>query len=337
MIHSHVIIARVACCAIAVCYVMPATYADTTDFETTAAGVTPVDNAMLSESYVTGPTSVRFGFDTTDDLAIDTNAHFESRETSGDTISAYKSGPTDSGPLDGDLTPAGSGGNWLLRAPGNFGNGIDIKGGDDFLVVYSGALPTSASGQIWDIDGVSASIFERWLVEALDESGNLIASQTSPQYSTKSNPPVDSRDGWPWTFSFDDLDNPIEIIRVSWTGEIGGFDAGFAFDNFNATVAASDQDRDGIDDADDNCVLIENPDQRDSNGDGFGNACDADLNDDCVVNVVDLGLLKSVFFTADPDADFNGDSIVNVVDLGIMKTGFFMAPGPSSWPNGCDT
>ena len=27
-----------------------------------------------------------------------------------------------------------------------------------------------------------------------------------------------------------------------------------------------------------------NPDQRDTNGDGFGNACDADLNNDNIVN-----------------------------------------------------
>ena len=38
---------------------------------------------------------------------------------------------------------------------------------------------------------------------------------------------------------------------------------------------------------------------------------------------IDLGLLRSVFFTPDADADFNGDGIVNVVDLGILRSGFF--------------
>jgi len=32
----------------------------------------------------------------------------------------------------------------------------------------------------------------------------------------------------------------------------------------------------------------------------------------------------------DFDADFNGDSIVNAIDLGIFKSLFFMTPGPSA-------
>ncbi|MEO1576696.1 MAG: hypothetical protein AAFU65_17245, partial [Pseudomonadota bacterium] len=77
-------------------------------------------------------------------------------------------------------------------------------------------------------------------------------------------------------------------------------------------------------------LLVANADQRDTDGDGFGNACDADLNNDGVINVIDLGILRTVFFTADPDADFNGDGTVNVVDLGIMRSAFFGAPGPAA-------
>lgn len=31
-------------------------------------------------------------------------------------------------------------------------------------------------------------------------------------------------------------------------------------------------------------------------GDGMGNACDPDLNNDCVVSVVDLGIMRSLYF-----------------------------------------
>ena len=79
----------------------------------------------------------------------------------------------------------------------------------------------------------------------------------------------------------------------------------------------------------DNCTLVPNANQRDTDGDGYGNICDADINNDGIVNVIDLGLFRAVFFTGDADADFNGDGIVNVIDLGVLKSGFFQPPGPS--------
>ncbi len=92
-----------------------------------------------------------------------------------------------------------------------------------------------------------------------------------------------------------------------------------------------DTDNDGVPDTDDNCTRIPNPDQRDSNNDGFGNICDADTNNDCVVNVIDLGLLRANFFAqGDLDTDFNGDGVTNVVDLGILRKFFFDEVGPSA-------
>ncbi len=99
---------------------------------------------------------------------------------------------------------------------------------------------------------------------------------------------------------------------------------------------ADDRDGDGIDSNDDNCIEAFNPDQHDSNGDGIGNRCDADLNNDCIVNVVDLGIFRTRFFTADADADLNGNGVVNVVDLGILRTLFFRVPGPSGELNLCN-
>ena len=90
-----------------------------------------------------------------------------------------------------------------------------------------------------------------------------------------------------------------------------------------------DTDGDGVPDIDDNCTLVANPLQRNTNGDDFGNYCDPDLNDDGIVNAIDLGLFKSVFFTADANADLNGDGTVNAIDLGIFKGFFFLPPGPA--------
>jgi hypothetical protein len=107
-------------------------------------------------------------------------------------------------------------------------------------------------------------------------------------------------------------------------------------ENFSASYvlaagfqSAPDTDGDLVKDFTDNCSERANADQRDTDGDGFGNFCDPDLNDDNVVNFVDLGIMESVFFTADADADLDGSGSVNFTDLGIVKEFFFDAPGPS--------
>ena len=99
--------------------------------------------------------------------------------------------------------------------------------------------------------------------------------------------------------------------------------------------AVADTDGDGVPDNADNCTQVANAGQVDSNGDGFGNRCDADLTNDCAVNFLDLATMKSVFFTTDADADLSGDGQVNFVDLGIMKSLFFGPPGPSGVTEDC--
>lgn len=98
-----------------------------------------------------------------------------------------------------------------------------------------------------------------------------------------------------------------------------------------------DTDGDGVQDEDDNCLDAANPDQRDADADGIGNACDADLNNNCVVNFEDVGLMKAVFFSNDPVADLNGDGVVNFLDVGMLKSQIFQVPGPSGegGPCGC--
>ena len=90
-----------------------------------------------------------------------------------------------------------------------------------------------------------------------------------------------------------------------------------------------DSDADKILDTMDNCTQVVNLNQRDTDGDGFGNICDPDFDNSGTVNAADLSYLKSKFFTTDPDADLDGSGTVNAGDLAILKSFFFKPPGPS--------
>ncbi len=94
-------------------------------------------------------------------------------------------------------------------------------------------------------------------------------------------------------------------------------------------TAPPDTDTDGILDADDNCTLVANPDQTDTDQDSYGNACDADFNQSGSVDFADLATLKSVFFTSDPLADLDNSGSVDFADLARFKSLFFKSPGPS--------
>lgn len=91
----------------------------------------------------------------------------------------------------------------------------------------------------------------------------------------------------------------------------------------------TDGDGDGVVDTSDNCTLVPNPAQRDTDGDNYGNYCDPDFDNNLFINAADLAYMKSMFFTADPDADLNGNGIVNGADIAILKDIFFGVPGPS--------
>ena len=120
-----------------------------------------------------------------------------------------------------------------------------------------------------------------------------------------------------------DLFDRLQTVGVSASGTGSSVDTGFYYE------AAIDTDGDGVVDNVDNCILVHNPAQRDTDGDGYGNYCDPDLNNDLTVNAADLALFKPLFFTTDPDADFDGNGRVQAGDLAILKSFFFKEPGPS--------
>ncbi len=95
-----------------------------------------------------------------------------------------------------------------------------------------------------------------------------------------------------------------------------------------AFIEISDLDEDSVVTPCDNCTNISNTNQLDADADGFGNACDADLNNDGITNFSDVGSFVSAFGTSDPNADFNGDGMVNYSDVATLINEFGTAAGP---------
>lgn len=98
-----------------------------------------------------------------------------------------------------------------------------------------------------------------------------------------------------------------------------------------ATVE-TDSDGDGVPDSRDNCINVANANQKDSDNDGYGDACDADVNNDGIVNSLDLAQVRNHFGNrVRTPADLNGDGIVNAIDLAQVRRLFGSRPGPSAW------
>ncbi|MHC4742106.1 MAG: putative hemolysin [Planctomycetota bacterium] len=84
-----------------------------------------------------------------------------------------------------------------------------------------------------------------------------------------------------------------------------------------------DVDYDGVNDCADNCPLVGNHRQDDSDDDGIGNFCDSDcpyLDGANPVNTLDLSIFAFDWQQSGPElqGDINGDHVVNVRDLAIL-------------------
>jgi len=94
-------------------------------------------------------------------------------------------------------------------------------------------------------------------------------------------------------------------------------------------VFEPDQDGDIVVDDTDNCLVDENPSQIDTDGDGFGNRCDPDFNQDGVVGAPDVNFFTTAMASNDPLADLDSDGDVDLDDRTILNSFFGRSPGPS--------
>jgi len=191
-------------------------------FETNPAGAPSTDDAALglAAAYTVGPLSIRFGIDGDLNGVPETTAFFE------------RSGPD---VIDGFVACNGNDVAAPGFAPQLGGFFLRASPGGDFgvlIITYSGGVVNGASGEIWDIDGLSSGT-ERYRVRAFDSGGALLATIDSPVSTQDSGCANTELDGKPWTFNF--FATPgIARITIDFTGtKTNGI--GLAFNNFNAT------------------------------------------------------------------------------------------------------
>jgi len=103
----------------------------------------------------------------------------------------------------------------------------------------------------------------------------IIATTTVGQFATELTPPLDPGLFWITEYDLDPSGNDTVSLFID-----------------------TDDDTDGLSNTQDNCTQVSNPDQTDSDGDLYGNACDADFNNDGVVNGLDVGPFIGMFGTA---------------------------------------
>jgi hypothetical protein len=99
---------------------------------------------------------------------------------------------------------------------------------------------------------------------------------------------------------------------------------------------APDFDLDTIADGVDNCSEVPNTAQDDTDGDDCGNLCDADYDDDGVVNFIDFSAFSFAFGSNDLEKDHTDPVVgpISFLDFSFFSNSFGSTPGPSGTTTG---
>ena len=124
--------------------------------------------------------------------------------------------------------------------------------------------------------------------------------------------------------------------ETGWITNTGYPNASYGLQGHTSVVPATaqvDTDADTIWSCFDNCLNVSNASQLDTDGDGYGQPCDADFDNNGVVGASDFNHLRDCFTLpgtgscADADMDANG--VVGASDFNNLRIYFGLPPGPS--------
>jgi len=194
-------------------------------------------------------------------------------------------------------------------------NNLHVGGGD----VVSGTF-----GEL----GFAAVIHADALQDGLDDAGPV--DEGDPIYYTALQPDQAGDDSGtfvvynPWAESINVVWNPRNYgqpqynVYDAWSIDVIPIATSYY------TTLSPDDDGDGVPNGSDNAFQTPNAGQQDTDGDGWANAADADLNNDGVVNGADYTQFRTVWGATGSElhADFNQDGAVNGADYTTFRGRF---------------
>ena len=164
-----------------------------------------------------------------------------------------------------------------------------------------------------------------------------------------------------WDEHLDSIEEAETACRLDYRGGLSQLHLGlYAPPHLNSGVVYNDKlsvaqlsarlendlDLDGVVDSEDNCTRHANADQRDTDEDGFGNRCDADVSNNFRTTQEDTDFIRNwiqhriiagrtdfseeeiVYYNQ--LADLNGDNVANWIDIDIAASLQGPAPGPAA-------
>ena len=190
-------------------------------------------------------------------------------------------------------------------------NNLHVGGGD----VVSGVF-----GEM----GFAAVIHADALQDGLDDAGPV--NEADPTYYTELQPDQAADDSAtfvvynPWAESINLFWNPRNWGQPQYGIYDGWYPGVTPIATSYYTTLSPDGDGDGIMDGSDNAYQTPNAGQEDADGDGWGNAADADFNNDNVVNFNDYSRFRGDWLSNDPVTDMDSNGVVNFSDYSLFRS-----------------
>ncbi len=206
----------------------------------------------------------------------------------------------------------------------------------DSVALAIAMAPISVAGKISYVEiDVASSGF--WV---LDDLSFESASDCTPNYhvySGLSNPPTGLSCFEVMPPLTCDLGPLTPEATIYWRVVSNNADGSIPGPIWSFETDCADDDDDDICNDVDNCMLDPDPDQTDSDQDGYGNVCDPDLNNDGAVGILDFNTFRSLFGVGcgdsgyDANVDFDSDCAIGILDFNIFRSYFGGPPGPSGY------